>query len=33
MDAIQPFGKEGSSKIFLASKGNFAKCEEKITTK
>jgi len=33
MDAFKPFGKEESSKIFLASKGNFANCEERITTK
>ena len=32
MDAFKPFGKEESSKIFLASKGNFAKGGERITT-
>lgn len=31
--AIKPLGKEARSKIFSASQGNFAKDEERITTK
>ena len=33
MDAFKLLGTEESSKIFSASKGNFAKGEERITTK
>jgi hypothetical protein len=33
MDAFKPMEKEEISKIFLTSKGNFAKVEEKIKTK